>query len=471
MFSNISLKKVSVFTILLNLLIIWINSIPAFAIEVWLTKSDQTILLKKQSGKLSFGSKINDFPTISINENQRYQTIDGFGYSLTGGSAIVINRLDKDRKRKLLSELFGKKKDSIKVSYLRISIGASDLNFAPFTYHDIPDGETDPELKAFDLKDDDKNLVPLLQEILKLNPKMKIMGSPWSAPLWMKDKNSFLGGRLKPEYYGIYALYFVRYIKEMEKRGIKIEAITPQNEPLHDGNNPSMLMSAREQAEFIKNHLGKAFQAANIKTKIIIYDHNCDKPEYPIEVLNDAEAKKFIDGSAFHLYGGDIGCMSKVKEAHPDKNLYFTEQYTSSKSDFGGDLNWHIKNLIIGATRNWSKNVLEWNLANDEHFKLHTQGGCNICKGALTITSNSLKRNVSYYIIAQASKFVPPDSVRIDTNLTDKVNNVAFKTPTGKIVLIAHNEGKESVNFNIKFKNKFASAMLPAGSVGTYIWK
>lgn len=439
-------------------------------VDFWLTKNDQSVLLKEQN-KLSFSGKINNLPTIEIDETQTFQTIDGFGYSLTGGSALVINQLSKENKAKLLQELFGNKKDSISISYLRISIGASDLNLSSFTYDDLPTGETDLELKKFSLKEDEKDVISLLREIIKINPKLKILGSPWSAPLWMKDNNSFFGGHLQPKYYEVYAQYFVRYIKEMEKLGIKIDAITPQNEPLHPGNNPSMLMSASQQADFIKNNLGPEFKKANIKTKIIIYDHNCDKPEYPLEVLNDADAKKFIDGSAFHLYAGNIGCLSKVKESHPDKNVYFTEQYTNSKGAFAGDLNWHIANLIIGATRNWSRNVLEWNLASDAEFKPHTPGGCNVCKGALTIANNTVTRNVSYYVIAHASKFVPPDSVRVNSNVTGNINNVAFKTPNGKIVLIAQNDGKETANFNIKFRNKLATVTLPANGVGTFIWK
>ncbi len=440
-------------------------------IEFWLTKGDHTALLEKQSEKLTFAKKVNDFPTIEVDETQTFQKIDGFGYSLTGGSAFVINQLSKDKKVKLLQELFGKGKNSIGISYLRISIGASDLNFAPFTYNDLPTGETDMRLEKFSLAPDAKEVIPLLKEIILLNPKVKILGSPWSAPLWMKDNNSFLGGNLQPQYYEVYARYFVKYIKEMEKLGIEIDAITPQNEPLHPGNNPSMLMSAPQQADFIKNHLGPEFRRNAIKTKIIIYDHNCDKPEYPIEVLNDTDTKQFIDGSAFHLYGGNISCMSKVKDAHPDKNVYFTEQYTSAKGSFAGDLKWHIKNVIIGATRNWSKVALEWNLANDAEFKPHTLGGCDVCNGALTVANNTIIRNVSYYIIAHAAKFVPPESVRTKSNITGNIQNVAFKTPNGKFVLIAQNDGLETANFNLKFKNKSATATLPAGAVGTYIWK
>jgi glucosylceramidase len=231
------------------------------------------------------------------------------------------------------------------------------------------------------------------------------------------------------------------------------------------------LMSANQQADFIKNHLGPAFQTAGITTKIVIYDHNCDKPEYPITVLNDATAKAFIDGSAFHLYAGDISALSTVHNTHPTKNLYFTEQYTASSGQFGGDLTWHIKNVIIGSMRNWSKNALEWNLANNGSFGPHTDGGCTTCKGAITVNSSeNFTRNVSYYIIAHASKFVPAGSVRIASNISGNINTVAFKTPTGKKVLIAVNIGNTSEIFNIKFNDKWATTSLQAGDVGTYIW-
>ncbi len=155
----------------------------------------------------------------------------------------------------------------------------------------------------------------------------------------------------------------------MKAEGITIDAITPQNEPLNPGNNPSLLMTAEQQRDFIKNNLGPAFQAANITTKIIVYDHNCDKPDYPLTILNDPAAKAFVDGSAFHLYAGDISALSTVHSAHPDKHVYFTEQCTSSTGGFEGDLKWHVKNVIIGSMRNWSRNALEWNLANDPAFR------------------------------------------------------------------------------------------------------
>lgn len=255
----------------------------------------------------------------------------------------------------------------------------------------------------------------------------------------------------------------------MKNEGIIIDAITPQNEPLHPGNNPSMYMTAADQATFIKTHLGPAFQAANISTKIIVYDHNCDHPDYPLAILNDPAAKAFVDGSAFHLYNGSIDVLTQVHNQHPDKHVYFTEQYTASNGDFGGDFRWHMKNLIIGATRNWSRTVLEWNLANDASFGPHTPGGCTTCKGALTISS-SVTRNVAYYIVAQACKFVPPGSVRISSNVVGSIHNVAFKTPSGKKVLIVLNDGTSTGSFNIRFNGKWVTATLNAGDAATYTW-
>ena len=228
-------------------------------------------------------------------------------------------------------------------------------------------------------------------------------------------------------------------------------------------------MSALQQADFIKNHLGPAFQAASITTKIIIWDHNCDNPNYPITVLNDPAAKAFIDGSAFHLYSGDISALSAVRAAHPDKNLYFTEQWTSSTGSFDGDLKWHIKNVIIGSMQNWSRIALEWNLANDGGFNPHTPGGCTQCKGAITL-DGAINRNVSYYIVAHASKFIPPGSVRISSINAGNIFTAAFKTPDGKKVMITLNDGNSTANFNIKYKSKIAQASLPAGAVATYTW-
>jgi len=286
----------------------------------------------------------------------------------------------------------------------------------------------------------------------------------------MKTNNSSIGGSLKPEFYDAYALYFVKYIQAMQNAGITIDAITVQNEPLHPGNNPSLLMLAAEQAAFIKQSLGPAFRENGISTKIVIYDHNPDRIDYPLEVLADEEARQYIDGTAFHLYGGKVSDISKVHEAYPDKNLYFTEQWVGHPQDFGGDMAWHVREVIVGATRNWCRNVLQWNLAADPRQKPHTPGGCTRCLGALTIDGNQVHRNVAYYIIAHASKFVHPGSVRIQSTEISGIPNVAFKTPDNKTVLIVLNDTRLIQEIAIKSGNKFAIAQLTPGSVATYIF-
>jgi glucosylceramidase len=438
-------------------------------VAFYLTTGNQSSLLQKQNTVLAFGSTSNINPDIIVDTTQTFQSVDGFGYTLTDASADLIAGLPSSMQTDLLKELFGRDSTSISVSYLRVSIGASDLSTTVYTYNDLPAGQTDPDLLQFSLRKDQSKVIPVLKQILAINPGIKIMGSPWTPPAWMKSNNNSKGGSLLPQYYATYANYFVKYIQAMKAEGITIDAITPQNEPLHGGNNPSLLMSAAEQATFIKNHLGPAFRAANISTKIIIYDHNADRPDYPISILSDAAANPFIDGSAFHLYAGDIGALSTVHNAFPNKNIYFTEQYTAANGNFGGDLKWHLKNVIIGAMRNWSRNALEWNLANDPAFAMHTPGGCNTCKGALTIGTN-IMRNVSYYIIAHASKFVPMGSVRIGSNHAGNLFSVAFKRPDGRKVLIVLNDGQSQQIFNINFGDKWVSPALDAGAVGTFVW-
>lgn len=437
--------------------------------EVWLTNADKSALFQKQNETLTFGNEKTDGPTIFLDDTKRFQSMDGFGFTLTGGSATLINQLKDAEKVALLTELFATDQNNIGISYLRVSIGASDLSDHVFTYNDLANRETDPNMQKFSLAEEQKDLIPVLKQILKINPNIKILGSPWTPPVWMKTNGNSKGGSLKPEYYQAYAKYLIKYIQGMQKEGIRIDAITIQNEPLHPGNNPSLLMLASEQAAFIKKNLGPAFKAAAIKTKIILYDHNADRPDYPISVLNDPEARKYIDGSAFHLYGGTVEALTDVHEAHPDKNLYFTEQWIGSPGNFAGDLKWHVKNLIIGAPRNWSKNVLEWNLAADPKQNPHTDGGCTECLGAITI-GNSIVRNPAYYIVAHASKFARPGSVRISSNITMGLANVAFKTTTGKTVLIVLNESNKPQSFTISSKGKTLNQSLNGGSVATYIW-
>ena len=445
------------------------TSITGASLESWLTKADQSALLAKQTATIQFKNVSQAGLLITVDSATQYQPVEGFGYTLTGGSAALINNLPATNKAALLQELFGAAQNSIGISYLRVSIGASDLSAEVFTYDDMPAGQTDPQLQHFSLSKDTVDLIPLLQQILTINPNIKILGSPWTAPVWMKDNGSSIGGKLRPEYYSVYANYFVKYVQAMAAKGITIDAVTLQNEPENPNNNPSMVMTSADQANFIKNNLGPAFQSAGINTKIITFDHNCDHPNYPIEILNDGAAKPYVYGSAFHLYAGDISALSTVHAAHPDKALYFTEQWTGAAGNFNGDLQWHIKNVVIGSMRNWSRTALEWNLANDPAYGPHTPGGCTECKGALTISGTSITRNVAYYIIAHASKFVPAGSKRILSN-NPGLPNVAFVRPDGKKALIVLNEGANDQAFSIKYKNLIAVTTIPSNSVITYTW-
>ena len=435
-----------------------------------ITRADGSQLLdvSELSPGLPAGSPVQ---VIQLDSSRRYQTVSGFGYTLTGASALLIAGLPDRERTELLREIFGTTDNQAAVSYLRIGMGASDLDTQVFSYNDLAPGMSDPELRYFNLSRDTLHLIPLLRQILAIQPGLRIMASPWSPPVWMKTNGSSIGGRLKPSCYDVYARYFVKYIQSVKARGIPIDAVTIQNEPFHGGNNPSMEMSAAEQADFIKNHLGPAFRSAGIRTKILIWDHNCDHPEFPIEVLSDPAAKAWIHGSAFHLYAGEPAAMSAVHEAHPDKAIFFTEQWTGAKGDFGGDLRWHLKNVVIGALRNWSEVVLEWNLANDPDFSLHTPGGCHECRGAFTISNAAVSRNVSYYVISQVSRFVPPGAVRIESNLPPTLPNVAFVTPAGKFVLLVLNEQPVAVSFAIQQNGRQALVSLPPESAGTFSWR
>ncbi len=443
------------------------------SVAIWLTTPDRTSLLALQPQPLEFQKTKSTLPEIDVDPSHKFQTMDGFGLALTGGSAQLIMRMSAPQRAALLQELFGRGTGDIGISYLRVSLGSSDMNDHPFTYDDLPPGETDPDLAKFSLGPDQTSVVPVLQQILAINPSIPILATPWSAPAWMKTNGELKGGNLKPEYYDLYARYFLKYVQTMEASGIHIAAVTPQNEPLNPDNTPSLVMQASEEDQFIRQSLGPIFREAGVSTKIIVYDHNCDRPDYPLAILADPQARQYVDGSAFHLYAGDITALTKVHDAWPDKNIYFTEQMVvDDPNDARLDIASPVKDLMIGAPRNWSRTVLLWNLAADPHFEPHTNdGGCPVCEGAVTIDGDKVTRNAAYYTIAHASKFVPPGSVRIASSASDTVPNVAFLTPQGLTVLIVANSGASPQDFQIRWRGKRAAATLSAGAVATYVWK
>ena len=288
-------------------------------IEGWVTRDAKSLLQPLQPVAFSRSAPQESLPTIEIDDSRTFQPIEGFGFSLTGGSAYLLAGLAAAERADLLQELFGSTEESVGLSCLRLSIGASDLGRKDFSYWGLRRGTKDPDLARFNLSAGDREVVPVLQEILAINPAVKIIASPWSAPPWMKSNGSYVAGRLKPECYSAYARYFVKYVETMRAHGIHVSAVTPQNEPQNPRNEPSMVMSATEQADFIKGYLGPELRKGAPETEILCWDHNCDGADFPLAVLGDAEARAYIAGVAWHLYNGSPEAMSHVQAQYPEQ--------------------------------------------------------------------------------------------------------------------------------------------------------
>jgi glucosylceramidase len=449
-------------------------SAPAGAqkVQTWLTTPDRVNLVTPQKPVRFHKAKEAD-DVIRIDGATTYQTLDGFGHAVTGGTAQLMMKMSPVARHALLDDLFGKKPGQQNMSYIRISVGSSDMNEAVYTYDDMPDGATDPTLAHFSLAADEAYVIPVLKEILAIRPGLHILASPWSAPSWMKDNHKPKGGTLLREDYGVYADYLVKYLEGMAARGIPIATITVQNEPENPKNTPSMVLTAQQEAEFIGKYFGPAETKAGLHTEIVAFDHNCDHPQYPITVLSDADAGKYAGGSGFHLYLGEITALTTVHDAFPDKDIFFTEQMVIPRRGATQlAIAEPVARVLIGATTNWAKNVLLWNLAADPQDGPHTNdGGCPVCAGAITLDGDKVTRNLAYYVTAHFTMFVPPGSVRINAP-ADGVDlpHVAFRTPQGNHVLVVSNTTAVNTKFLIGYNKKFAQLSMPAGAVATYTW-
>lgn len=445
-------------------------------VKVYMTKGDKSKLLNREGDLPILETGSVNWPVITIDTTARFQSMEGFGAALTGSSAYLLDeKMNASQRTEILRDLFDTA-DGIGISYLRLTIGASDFSLSDFSYDDVPAGQTDFNLEHFTLEKDLEDVIPVLKEILQISPSIKLMGSPWSPPAWMKTSGSMKGGKLRTDCYSVYADYFVRYIQGMAQEGIHIASVTPQNEPLYfTAGYPCMEMQPAEQAAFIKGYLGPKFESAGITTQIIIYDHNYDNANYAITVLNDPDAKKYITGSAFHAYGGDVSGMSTVHYAHQDKGLYFTEISGGGwATDFSDNLMWFTKNIFIGTAINWSKNALLWNLVLDQSYG-PTNNGCSNCRGVVTLnTANqTITKNEEYYAIAHFSKFVRPGAERISAPLPVELNGVsgiALQNPDGSKAMILCNDGSGFQTFTVNDNQKYFSYTVPPQSVATLIW-
>jgi len=444
-----------------------------------ITKGDVRVLVTTCNKLYLFTEEYTDFSddiapfTIRLDTLDKHQPIDGFGAALTGSSAWLLKQMDASKRAALLKELFDPE-NGIGISYLRISIGSSDFSLSYYTYCDISD------INSFQIHQTDKrDLIPVLKEILAINPDIKIMATPWTPPIWMKTTNQWRGGSLKSEYYDEYAIYFSKYIKAMSGEGITIDALSIQNEPMWEFGTPGMKMTWQEQRDFIKNYLGPLFTSENIHTKILIWDHNWDMPEYPINILSDPDAAKYITGSAFHGYNGTYTQMEDVHDAFPEKGLYFTEVSGGGwATSFSDNLKWNISNIFIGTLSCYSRNVLMWNLLLTDGWGPYLEGGCSNCRGVVTLNSDgSLKRDNEYYAIAHFSKFIRPQAYIVGTTVSGtkpaetEFKYIAARNKDNSKVLVAMNFSTSPIKLAVRSGNKKFLFSVQGESLVTFYWK
>ncbi|WP_448243482.1 glycoside hydrolase family 30 protein [Pseudoxanthomonas mexicana] len=445
-------------------------------VSVWITTADHARALAPSAPAL-FAERASARSHIVVDDTQRFQEIVGFGASLTDSSAWLIqHKLDARQRDALLEELFGREGNGLGLSFSRLTIGASDFSRHHYSLNDTPDGKPDPELKHFSIDENRGDVIPVARAMLAINPQLKIMASPWSAPGWMKDSNSLIQGRLLPQYYDAFSRYLLRYVDAYAAEGIPIFALTVQNEPDYEPKDyPGMRLNAPARARLIGDHLGPMIARRGSGPLIFDWDHNWDKPEEPMGVLSDPVAGNYVDAVAWHCYGGDVAAQSPVHDAFPDKDAYMTE---CSGGDWepvrSGGLPLQMKNIIIRSMRHWARGALFWNLALDENNGPYA-GGCHTCRGVVTIDSRTgeITRTDEYYALAHASRFVRPGAHRIaSSGPTDDLDNVAFRNADdGSLVLLVSNSAMQPRRFSVAHGERRFAYTLPARSVATFVWR
>jgi glucosylceramidase len=440
--------------------------------RMWLTTADETRKLAPQPMVKSTGAAKGD-ETISISSAKRFQKMQGFGAAMTDASAELLSRLPEAKRRAIMAELFGRKNGGLGLSFTRLTVGASDFSRTHYSYDDSPANVPDPELRYFSIAPARQFVLPRVREALAINPRLKVMISPWSAPAWMKTSQSLIRGQLEPAYYPAFANYLARTIEEFGREGVPVSMLTIQNEPdFEPGDYPGMRVNPPERAIIIGRHVGPRLRARGLKTQILDYDHNWDNPEMPLAVLADPRARRYISGVAWHCYEGDVPAQSPVHEAYPDKDAWETECSGGEWApNFSETLGWMTDKLIIGAANHWARGSLLWNLALDPAHGPH-HGGCGDCRGVVTIDprTGAITRNVEYYVLGHASRFVLPGAHRIGvTRNGDNVEIAAFLNLDGSRVAILHRtKGKGPISIALDARRYFV--ILPLGSVATLRW-
>lgn len=425
------------------------------------------------SAKFSRSSAKSDV-TIAIDETKRFQTIDGFGAAFVEGSAYLLQHdLTPQQRSDVMTRLFDPK-SGIGLSAMRLPIASTDLSRTHYSYDDMPEGQSDPEMQHFSVEKDRADVFPTVREALKLNPHMTLIASPWSMPAWMKTKPTMNGGMLREDAEPAYAKYLVRSLEAFAKEGIRPQYLTIQNEPLNETKNyPGSLLLADQAARFIGKDLGPALRAAGLKTQVLAYDHNWDHPEYPLSVIADPAARPYMAGSAMHCYGGKADVQDDMHAKDSQMGIWMTE---CSGGTWQKEAPLAVTaHLLISSTQHWAKAVTLWGIALDPKGNPHA-GGCGTCRGLLTIDStqkpSGITWNGDFYALAHASKYVHPGAVHIASSTTAvDVDQVAFQDTDGTIVLIAYNDTTEMKTMDVQWHARAVHLSLPAASLVTYTWK
>ena len=419
---------------------------------------------------------------IVLKPDKENQSIDGYGYAITYSSCYNLLKMDKALRHSLLKKTYSPGA-GYGVSYARISIGCSDFSSTEYSLCDTRG------LQNFRFHSDETNyVIPILKEILAINPNLKIIASPWTCPKWMKVDNintknaydSWTSGHLNPDYYDDYAEYFVKFINAMKAEGINIYAVTPQNEPLNQGNCASLYMPWKEEAAFVKV-LAQTFHNESINTKIYLFDHNynydgqSDQNDYPIKVYNELgqfEGSELVVGAAYHNYGGDPSELNDIHWQNTNKELIFSEASIGTWNEgrnLDSSLMDNMKNVAISTALNYCRAAVVWNFMLDMNRGPNLDGGCQTCFGAVDVANDykSYTLNSHYYIMAHMSFAVKPGAKRIDTEgwWTNNLSYAAFKNPDGSLAIVFCNENSSDLSVKVSDGSHLITVPVPARGV------
>ncbi|SEM15369.1 ricin-type beta-trefoil lectin domain protein [Streptacidiphilus jiangxiensis] len=451
-------------------------------VNIWLTTTSDsagrtvTRGLQQQT-PISFSSGSGSTgATVAVNDGTRYQQFTGAGASFTDTAAWLMNSsgaLSTATRNAVMTNLFDPV-NGIGLDFLRNPMGASDLARYNYTYDDMPSGQSDPTLANFSIAHDLADVLPLTKQAEQLNPNLKVMGTPWTAPPWMKDSGAYSQGWLQSQYYAAYAQYFVKYIQAYQAQGVHIDYVSAQNEPTCCSGYPSMQWNANGLDYFTGTDLLPAFHAAGLTTKVLALDWNWDSYDnYAAQTVNDATVRNdpLFGGIAWHGYSGDPTEQTTVHNQYPNVDAFDTEH---SGGTWIADQQQEDMQNIVDYTRNWGKSVVKWSLAVDQNMGPHN-GGCGTCTGLITVhngdaRSGQVDYNIEYYDLGQLTKFVKPGAYRIDSTASTAVPNVAWLNPDGSKAVVAYNATGGSEPFTVNWGGQHFTYTLPAQTSATFTW-